>query len=925
MAGMNRNAKLTLSLVDQFSRPAKVIQGAARGLYGAMNAFKTVAVAPGRAATAAAHALRRNASDMAMAGAALSLGVKSAADQIYDMEKVLNQIEGLRFGKDNTFGMADGQIMTREQFRKSVTDLIMMIDRETPRNAAEIGKAYKQLVQAGLSHEQVEAILPIAVKFSIAGDYDTEAGAEKLTQIITAMGMPKATFDEATSSAQRAADVIAYAAAKSTTDVQGMTEAFKYAAPAAAALGIDIEQLAGMFMMQANAGVKGSEAGVAIRAMLVRMVRPTKMAAAALANYGIDLQDYLVATRKVSATDISKVLQLGGLDVSGSADKIQAVLDKGLSTAEKVKQLTEIIATMAGDKSTLSRDTISSMISETLFSFGEQLDVERLVEDMEQANIAVSDFFKIFDVRQGARTMNLFKSDMSAVIEQIRAAAVGFNDALSETMMKGIVGAVQGAEAAWLRFIRTLADTGVLASATAAFNRMTDGLNELAKVNPRLLELATYGTLALAALAPLGFVIAGVTAAAGFLLNPITMIAAALGYLAYLNWDKIVAFGTEFGRSFKANMGPETKKLVDDMRASVDGLWESTKRAFSEWDGAGAGATSGGALASWIEGAIVQTKQLSSMFSDMASSVSGNSYFQSAVENVKALGNVFYETGSLLVRWVGSVKDGLVAFGKAFYDNLSPETIGYVKTFYGTLAEGWKAIVDGLTSTYKTVSTFLSGINTDFSGAAAAAGKWSAEMVNKLASGEAMAALKSAAQSWYAAGSQMVQSLWDGAVAKFNEFVGWLKSIPSKIIAAIGNIDLSGLIKWPSMPKIFGGGPRTGGGFGGEEPPAGTQLGALGGFKDFGGARARGGPVQSGLSYLIGEEGPELLKMGGSGHVTSNKDLQAANGNHVNMPVKMVVNVYGESDWKKAEARATKMMRRSSQIAFGGTKLYGDT
>lgn len=51
----------------------------------------------------------------------------------------------------------------------------------------------------------------------------------------------------------------------------------------------------------------------------------------------------------------------------------------------------------------------------------------------------------------------------------------------------------------------------------------------------------------------------------------------------------------------------------------------------------------------------------------------------------------------------------------------------------------------------------------------------------------------------------------------------------------------------------------------------GGTLGAIGGF--FGGGRAVGGPVSAGGTYLVGERGPELLTMGGSGFVTPNSAL----------------------------------------------------
>lgn len=44
----------------------------------------------------------------------------------------------------------------------------------------------------------------------------------------------------------------------------------------------------------------------------------------------------------------------------------------------------------------------------------------------------------------------------------------------------------------------------------------------------------------------------------------------------------------------------------------------------------------------------------------------------------------------------------------------------------------------------------------------------------------------------------------------------------------------------------------------------------------FGGPRAAGGPVEAGGTYLVGEQGPELVTMGGNGHVTNARDTAAA-------------------------------------------------
>ena len=56
-----------------------------------------------------------------------------------------------------------------------------------------------------------------------------------------------------------------------------------------------------------------------------------------------------------------------------------------------------------------------------------------------------------------------------------------------------------------------------------------------------------------------------------------------------------------------------------------------------------------------------------------------------------------------------------------------------------------------------------------------------------------------------------------------------------------------------------------------------TQVGDVFRMKGSGvGMRARGGPVQQGRAYVVGEDGPELLTMGGNGYVHPNVKTRAA-------------------------------------------------
>lgn len=97
------------------------------------------------------------------------------------------------------------------------------------------------------------------------------------------------------------------------------------------------------------------------------------------------------------------------------------------------------------------------------------------------------------------------------------------------------------------------------------------------------------------------------------------------------------------------------------------------------------------------------------------------------------------------------------------------------------------------------------------------------------------------------AGMAAMQGLWDGMTAKFGELLSWIQGIPARILAAIGSIDLSNIIKWPTLPSWLGGGkpaapggPALPGSMDGFNPTS-APSGGLGGQSGF--TRTAGGPA----------------------------------------------------------------------------------
>jgi TP901 family phage tail tape measure protein len=150
------------------------------------------------------------------------------------------------------------------------------------------------------------------------------------------------------------------------------------------------------------------------------------------------------------------------------------------------------------------------------------------------------------------------------------------------------------------------------------------------------------------------------------------------------------------------------------------------------------------------------------------------------------------------------------------------------------------------------------------------------------------------------AGSDLANAMIEAIKSAFNGLLAWFSTLPSRIVSAIGSIDVSSLIKWPSMPSWLGGGSA-------EPAPAESVPG-----------KAAGGPVSRGSTYMVGERGPELITAGRSGYV--NKAGSAAGGGMtVNQTISF--NITGRADEDVVE-KIRRVLRDEVRETFRG--VYAD-
>lgn len=151
----------------------------------------------------------------------------------------------------------------------------------TTRDAAS-GQAF--LAMAGFTPQSIQAALPGVLNMALAGGMDLGESADIGSNILSQFTLPAGEMD-------RVSDVLTAAFTRTNTDLRSLGDTMKYAGPVASKLGISLEEAAGLAGILANNGLRGSDAGTAMRSSLARLASPTAGAAKALKQLGVSVSD----------------------------------------------------------------------------------------------------------------------------------------------------------------------------------------------------------------------------------------------------------------------------------------------------------------------------------------------------------------------------------------------------------------------------------------------------------------------------------------------------------------------------------------------------------------------------------------------------------------------------------------------------------
>lgn len=225
------------------------------------------------AATAPISKLASIAKNPVVQGASLigaSFGVAESVNSFQDFESMMSQVKAI----SGATGQAFDDLTAKAQEMGATTKF----------TATESAEAFNYMAMAGWKPQQMIDGISGIMSLAAASGEDLGTTSDIVTDALTAFGL-------SAGDSGHFADVLAQASANANTNVSMLGESFKYVAPVAGAMNYSVEDTSLALGLMANASIKGSMAGTALKTFLANMAAPTDSMAEAMDKYGISLTD----------------------------------------------------------------------------------------------------------------------------------------------------------------------------------------------------------------------------------------------------------------------------------------------------------------------------------------------------------------------------------------------------------------------------------------------------------------------------------------------------------------------------------------------------------------------------------------------------------------------------------------------------------
>lgn len=178
--------------------------------------------------------------------------------------------------------------------------------------ATEAANSLENLTRNGLSATEATAALGPTLQLAQANTIGLAEAADITTNVMNGFGLEVKDMG-------RVNDVLSSTAAHSATNISMLAEAEKNAAPFGHSLGQSIEEVNAALGVLADVGIKGSDAGTAIRMVLMGLASPTAKQQKAFKQLGVDISESSLRSEGLTKT-LEKLRDSGVMKAANSAE-----------------------------------------------------------------------------------------------------------------------------------------------------------------------------------------------------------------------------------------------------------------------------------------------------------------------------------------------------------------------------------------------------------------------------------------------------------------------------------------------------------------------------------------------------------------------------------------------------------------------------
>jgi len=251
-------------------------------------------------------------------------GVKSAIRTIGDFEKQLSTVKAITGATGNEFN--------------KLRENALKLGSSTKFTATEVASLQVAYGRLGFTTSEILKATEATLSLAAATDSDLAKAAEIAGSTVRGFGLDA-------SETVRVTDVMAASFSKTALQLDSFSEAMKFVAPVAKAAGISIEEITALLGVLADAGIKGSNAGTALRRILVDLSkdgRPFQEQLKDLIGSGLTLQS--------SFDEVGRVAQTALLVIGEGENKTKRLTNEFNNVEGAAKNMADVISdNLTGD------------------------------------------------------------------------------------------------------------------------------------------------------------------------------------------------------------------------------------------------------------------------------------------------------------------------------------------------------------------------------------------------------------------------------------------------------------------------------------------------------------------------------------------------------------------------------------------------